>query len=93
MKVEPRGKYAGVKIHLDAVETKIILNESKNDEDQASFHYFLDNLRDEVHMCYDEIGERLLMDKTKEEIAAAHKSELHKASKGLKKLKAQGVEI
>ena len=98
MKVEPRGKYAGVKIHLDAVETKILMDAVKglgSDEEieHASYWTFLDELREEVRMLYSEVGERLLMDKTKEEIAAAHKNELHKASKGLKKLKAQGVSV
>lgn len=87
MKIEPRGKYAGVKIHLDANETKILLDS----QDSCEVNEFIFEMRQELRMLYEEHGDHLLKDKTKEEIAAAHKSELHKASKGLKKLKAQGV--
>jgi len=74
-KVEPRGKYAGVKVHLDGEESKLFLAFVKQPEGQHKFH--LDE-SDPVIKLVSKLGKKikklqfevptLLEDRTEEEI-------------------------
>lgn len=93
MKLEPRGKYAGIKIHLDKDETEHILGlnakaTSPHDVNTQNFksREFVIKLGKKIHRLMQEHPD-LLKDKSDEDVAKMLEYEAEKASKKLVALK------
>lgn len=78
MKVEPRGKYAGVKIHLDREESEALLA-ACDEFDTPKMTIILHTFGRKIHQKMEEFPD-LLEDKTEEQIAEALKLEQEKAT-------------
>lgn len=82
MKIEPRGKYGGVKVHLDSEECERLI-----DVPTVSFTLpFVQSLGSKIkHLMQEEPD--LLMDRTQEQIAAILAKESEKAQLQLNQIK------
>lgn len=88
MKIEPRGKYAGIKVHLDGEEVEKFLRWVKGG-DTAVINYpiqFAGKLAKQINSLLSE-HPNLLKDRTEEEIKAALLKEQEEATKKLEKIK------
>lgn len=77
MKIEARGKYAGVKVHLDGDEAAMFLDFTKGETKKADVIEFASKLGKKIHKL---VGEHpnLLKERTEEEIKASLLSDKEK---------------
>ena len=86
MKLEPRGKYPGIKIHLDEVEVKALTNPPPSEIEAFAF---TTRLSKKIHALMQEHPD-LLLPRTPEQIAAELQLELEKSQAKLAKMAAGG---
>lgn len=85
MKIEPRGKFGGVKIHLDADEAQRFLDINPNIQSGTDIHFswdFARSLREKTAKLLKQTP-NLLQDKTDAEVATELNLEKTKAEKKL----------
>lgn len=87
MKIEPRGKYAGVKVHLDGEESQMFLDvykdHSKGGVDYTDGYDFAVKLGKKISKLVGEMP-NLLEDRTEEQIKEALTGDAEKIEKQLK---------
>ena len=89
MKIEPRGKYAGVKVHLDIEDVKVFLDwvsEKHTDSTFGDVVSFSLRLKKKLLGLVGEYP-NVLKERTKEEIQAALELEQEAATEKLDKIK------
>lgn len=92
MKIEARGKYAGVKVHLDGDEAEMFLAFTAKKigyDEEARVMKFVSKLGGKIQSLIGEIP-NLLEDRTEEQILDALQSDASKIEKQLKALKKGG---
>ena len=88
MKIEPRGKYAGVKVHLDGEEAGIFLKWADgkwSSEPNPTLIQFASKLGGKIQRLIKEVP-NLLEDRTEEQIKEALEGDQEKIEKQLKAL-------
>lgn len=93
MKIEARGKYAGVKVHLDGDEAEVFLDfikaKGEGEKIQKRIEKFAFKLGGKIEALLEE-KPYLLKDRTEEQIEAALTSDAEKIEAQLKVLKKGG---
>ena len=89
MKIEPRGKYAGVKVHLDGEEAAMFLEWAEKGihlGDETNVIKFASKLGGKIQKLVGEMP-NLLEDRTEEQIEKSLKGDAEKIEKQLKAIK------